>query len=148
MQRRQKYRATDTAEALVGGVTGTIPRPLSLLLGRRTDDGDLLLVARTGPLTAAQRAELASLLRLGGAGHPWKGLRFSAAWGSRDPLEYRTVESDLVVEFEGDTAVDNGRWRHAVRMVRVREDLAPADVPLVGGRAGHGQGGSPAARAR
>ncbi|MFJ6781192.1 ATP-dependent DNA ligase [Streptomyces yangpuensis] len=140
-----KHRASDTAEAVVGGVTGTLARPTSLLLGRYTENRDLLLVARTSPLRTGQQAEVAALLRPGGTGHPWQGVPFSSSWGSTDLLDYRTVEPDTVIEFEGDTAIDHGRWRHSVRMTRVREDLVPDDVPRVEGRTGRKQGRSPAA---
>ncbi|MGP3991605.1 ATP-dependent DNA ligase [Streptomyces sp. 3N207] len=38
----------------------------------------------------------------------------------------------VVVEFEGDAAVDAGRWRHEVRVRRLRPDLAPDEVPTFG----------------
>ncbi|MFF4355101.1 hypothetical protein [Streptomyces sp. NPDC001530] len=37
-----------------------------------------------------------------------------------------------MVEFLADTAVDDGRYRHPVRFLRVREDLDMAAVPLFG----------------
>ncbi|MEU6548620.1 hypothetical protein [Streptomyces sp. NPDC046859] len=36
---------------------------------------------------------------------------------------------DRLAEFQGDTAVDEGRYRHPVRFVRPRPDLTPTDVP-------------------
>ncbi|MEH0630464.1 hypothetical protein [Streptomyces stelliscabiei] len=36
---------------------------------------------------------------------------------------------DLVAEFQADTAVDEGRYRHPVRSLRLGEDLTPGDVP-------------------
>ncbi|MEU0950025.1 ATP-dependent DNA ligase [Streptomyces canus] len=40
------------------------------------------------------------------------------------------MEPELVVEVRADVARDRaGRWRHAVRLVRARTDLTPADVP-------------------
>ncbi|MFF1405012.1 hypothetical protein [Streptomyces sp. NPDC058294] len=41
------------------------------------------------------------------------------------------VRPELVAEFLADTAVDEGRWRHPVRFVRVRGDLDVDGLPLV-----------------
>jgi hypothetical protein len=35
---------------------------------------------------------------------------------------------DTVVEFAGDTAVDEGRYRHPVRYLRVRDDISPEQL--------------------
>ncbi|WP_344570595.1 hypothetical protein [Streptomyces axinellae] len=34
-----------------------------------------------------------------------------------------------VVESEGDAAWDSGRWRHPVRIGRLRPDLSPDELP-------------------
>ncbi|MHA4815405.1 hypothetical protein ACXZ65_13740 [Streptomyces aculeolatus] len=39
------------------------------------------------------------------------------------------MQPDLVVEFDADTAVDAGRYRHPVRILRPRHDLSPDQVP-------------------
>ncbi|WP_236719197.1 ATP-dependent DNA ligase [Wenjunlia vitaminophila] len=127
-----KVRSRRSTEALAGAVTGPVRLPHTLLLGRHTPEGRLCLVARTTPLAAAQQADLGRLLTPGTAAHPWEGMRVTAHWGSRDLLRFTTVEPGLVVEFEGDTAVDHGRWRHPVRVRRLRPDLAPGDVPRFG----------------
>jgi hypothetical protein len=36
---------------------------------------------------------------------------------------------ELVVEFAGDSAVDAGVFRHPVRFERLRDDVAPDQVP-------------------
>nr|WP_221380772.1 hypothetical protein [Actinoplanes polyasparticus] len=46
-----------TVEAIVGGITGVIEDPRTLLLGRR-----LRYIARTVPLALSQRQEIARLL--------------------------------------------------------------------------------------
>lgn len=125
----QKYRHTDTAEAVVGAVTGSPARPETVLLGRYTPEGELRPVARSTPLAPPLRRELAGLLTPAGPGHPWRDLRISSHWGSRTPLEITPVAPDLVAEFRGDTAVDRGRWRHPVRLHRLRTDLSPGEVP-------------------
>lgn len=86
-------------------------------------------MARTGLLPAAARREVGALLHRADD-HPWHGIRFSAGWGRGD-LDFTPVRPELVAEFLADTAVDDGRWRHPVRYVRLRDDLGLEDVPLV-----------------
>lgn len=49
----------------------------------------------------------------------------------RQPLPYTRVQPTVVVEVDADVAYDieRGRWRHRVRFVGVRADLAVDDVP-------------------
>ncbi|WP_125623070.1 DUF2188 domain-containing protein [Streptomyces sp. WAC 00631] len=126
----RKYRHRDTAEGVIGAVTGSLTRPETVLLGRYTGDGSLSLVARSTPLTASLRRELAPLLTPAGPDHPWHGMHLSAHWGSHQELAFTSTAPDLVAEFHGDTAIDRGRWRHPVRVRRLRRDLAPGDVPM------------------
>lgn len=123
-----KVRARETAEGLIGGITGSLPTPATLLIGRYDPAGLLRLVARTAPLPAAARRDVGALLHRGGGDHPWHGIRFSAGWGRGD-LDFTPVAPELVAEFLADTAVDDGRWRHPVRYARLRGDLRPGDVP-------------------
>ncbi|NUK25999.1 ATP-dependent DNA ligase [Streptomyces lunaelactis] len=128
-----KYRTRNTAEAVIGAVTGSVIRPETVLLGRYTTDGHFLLVARSTSLAPRLRAELGGgLLTPAGADHPWRDVHFTSHWGSRDPLAFTPVAPQLVAEFHGDTAVDRGRWRHPVNLHRLRIDLTPDDVPLYG----------------
>jgi hypothetical protein len=87
--------------------------------------GTLRLIARTTPLPTAVRRDLARRLHPGGLDHLWHGRRFSAGWGTRGELEYHPVRPDLVAEFVADTAIDEGRYRHPVRFLRVRAENAP-----------------------
>lgn len=64
------------------------------------------------------RREVGGLLYPGGAEHPWQHRRFLAGWGRREALDHRPVVLDVVVEFAGDTAVDEHRYRHPVRYLR------------------------------
>ncbi|MFF0092699.1 ATP-dependent DNA ligase [Streptomyces canus] len=123
-----KVRSRVTAEGVIGGVTGTLAAPASLLLARYDDAGRLRLIARSTPLPAAVRRDLAGRLRPAGPEHPWQGRRFSAGWGTRDELQYRPVALDLVAEFLADTAVDDEIYRHPVRFVRLRGDLNVKDM--------------------
>ncbi|SNX88783.1 ATP-dependent DNA ligase [Streptomyces sp. TLI_55] len=126
----QKYKVLETAEAIVGAVTGSLAAPSSLLLGRYDDDGSLQYTGRTTTLTRAASSMVAALLAPGRRRHPWTGWSFSAGWGSRETLNVTLVEPELVVEVGVDVARDaSGRWRHPARWHRARPDLSPADVP-------------------
>ncbi|MFJ6797346.1 ATP-dependent DNA ligase [Streptomyces sp. NPDC091268] len=134
----QKYRSHDTAEAVIGAVTGTLDRPETVLLAHRCiPDGELRLVARSAPLSTALRDELRKRLAPASksatatatADHPWRGMRFSSHWGSSHPLDFTCVPPDLVAELQGDNAIDRGRWRHPVRLMRLRTDVTPDEVP-------------------
>lgn len=135
-----KVRARDTAEYVVGAVTGTLDRPESLLLGRFDDAGVLRFAGQTHRVTAEHRLQLTAVLRGlafqgPGAGHPWP-CPLPAAWtgqfGDRSPVRFSPVEPATVVEVEVDTALDGpfGRVRHRARMVRVRLDLEPNSITL------------------
>ncbi|SDS56893.1 ATP-dependent DNA ligase [Actinopolymorpha singaporensis] len=124
-----KYKARQTTDAIVGGVTGSLRRPETLLLGRYgSDTGRLHYAGRTTRLTDARAAAVAPLLVAPTDGHPWPA-RLTVNWRSA-PTDYLQVAPLVVVEIRADTATDRGRrWRHAVRMLRVR-DFAPDEVPL------------------
>jgi ATP-dependent DNA ligase len=126
----RKYRRYDTTEAVLGAVTGTPGQPRVLILGRLDAAGVLRYTGRTGTLPGHSARVLGEQLAAPVAGHPWTGARFSAGWGSRDTLQVALVEPSLVVEVEADVALDSaGRWRHPVRYLRLRPDLAPGHAP-------------------
>lgn len=132
-----KYRFRTTTEAVVGGVTGTVSRPETLLLGRYDDIGRLRYTGRSHPLTAAQQRELAPLLTPTpgpGADHPWPQ-PLPAAWSGQlprpEPLPYQQVAPTVVAEISADNAFEHHRWRHRVHHVRARADLSVNDVPLL-----------------
>lgn len=118
-----------TSEGLIGGVTGALTAPSTLLLARYDGVGHLRLIARTTPLPTVVRRELAPRLHPADPDHPWHGRRFSAGWGTRGELEYHPVRPDLVAEFQTDTAIDAGLYRHPVRFLWLRDDLASDQVP-------------------
>lgn len=60
-----------TTEAIIGGVTGTVTAPQTLILGRYEPDGRLRVVARSTPLPPAARADLGGVLTAAGQDHPW-----------------------------------------------------------------------------
>ncbi|MGW0708968.1 ATP-dependent DNA ligase [Streptomyces sp. NPDC002643] len=133
-----KIRRRDTTEGIVGAITGTLHRPQTVLLGRYDQDRVLRLVARSTQLHPEAARRLADQLTVAGPGHPWASVRFTTSWASHTPLDVVLVEPDMVAEIDVDTAQDRGAWRHPVRLVRLREDMAPGDV------AAFGQGAVPA----
>ncbi|MFF9786289.1 ATP-dependent DNA ligase [Streptomyces nigrescens] len=131
----RKFRLRQSTEAVVGAVTGSVAVPSSALLGRFDADGHMRYVGRSTVLNVASRQALAAELQPAGPRHPWKGWTFSAGWGSQQQLQVQLVEPAVVAEVAVDVALDAaGRWRHPVRLVRVRTDLALADVPVLGER--------------
>ncbi|MFD9420885.1 hypothetical protein ACFWC9_40400 [Streptomyces goshikiensis] len=82
-----KIRRRDTTETVIGAVTGTLTRPQLLVLGRHDEAGRLRAVGRTVPLRPEQARQVAEHLAPAGPGHPWMGVKFAAAWGSRDILD-------------------------------------------------------------
>jgi ATP-dependent DNA ligase len=135
-----KVRAKDTADYIVGGVTGSLVGPGSLLLGPYDRHDTLRFVNQMHPLKADQRREVTALLRgmvfQGDAGHPWP-CPLPAAWSvdlaDRQPTAYVPVDPTLVAEVEVDMAVDGpfGKARHRCWFVRLRPDLHPRDVDVV-----------------
>ncbi|WCD91327.1 hypothetical protein KPP03845_200288 (plasmid) [Streptomyces xanthophaeus] len=124
----------DTTEAIIGAITGTLTRPQLLVQGRHDDTGRLRTVGRTVRLRPDQARQVAGTAA--GPGHPWTGVRFAAAWGSRDVLDAVLVRPDLIAEISADRSIDRGIFRHPLRYQRLRLDVTAEDVPRFGaGRA-------------
>lgn len=127
-------------EAVIGGITGTLSQPDTVLLGRFDATGRLRHVGRSHPLSPTQQRELAPVLsraphhRRSGIDHPWPQ-PLPAGWSGHfqkaEPLSYVPVEPTTVVEVDTDAALDRHRWRHPVRYLRVRLDMSVYDVPLL-----------------
>ncbi|MFI2652532.1 ATP-dependent DNA ligase [Micromonospora fulviviridis] len=137
-----KFRTRLVTEAIVGGVTGSIRNPATVLLGRFDRRGRLRYTGRTHPLAAAQREELGGLLsplralqhRRAAVVHPWPE-PLPGSWSGQldrpEPLPYVQVEPTVVAEIDADVAFEHGRWRHGVRYARARPDMSVYDVPLL-----------------
>ncbi|MFJ2598975.1 ATP-dependent DNA ligase [Streptomyces erythrochromogenes] len=128
-----KIRRRDTAETIVGAITGTLTRPQLLVLGRHNTGGRLRAVGRTVPLRPDTARQVAEHLAAAAPGHPWAGVKFSAAWGSRDVLDTTLVQPALVAEVSANRAIDRGGvFRHPLRFLRLRLDVGLEDVPRFG----------------
>ncbi|THA44794.1 hypothetical protein [Streptomyces sp. A1136] len=112
---------------------GTLDSPHLLLLGRHDIHDRLRPIGRTVPLRPEAARLVGENLTAADPDHPWTGMRFASAWGSRDALDVTLVRPELVAEISVDTAVDHGGvYRHPVRFKRLRLDLAARDVPQFG----------------
>jgi ATP-dependent DNA ligase len=130
VRRWSKLRSRDTAEVVVGAVTGTLERPNRLILGVPDRGRRLIVAGGTSTLNGAQAAEVAAFLQPPAGPHPWPTVipaGRSGVWGG-EPLEVTLAEPTLVIEILGDTAQQHGHWRHVVRYVRVRPDLHPSEI--------------------
>ncbi len=126
-----KVKSWESTEVVAGGVIGTLERPSQLVAGRYRD-GELVVVGRTSPLSPAQAAELAAVLRPAGPDHPWPDRIGTGAFGGgRLSVPLTRVAPEVVVEVSADAALQAGVFRHPLRFVRVRPDLAPDDAPGV-----------------
>jgi hypothetical protein len=132
VQIRLKIRTRLTAEAVVGGVLGSLDHPEALVLGRPDPQRRLRIAGRTRPSPPAARAELAALLTPAAAGPPWPPAIPSSWFGqpASKPIDYQPVMPNRIVELDIDTMFERHRWRHGARFVRIRADLTPRDLRL------------------
>jgi ATP-dependent DNA ligase len=116
-----------TREVIVGAVIGSIRRPDSVIAAALID-GELAVVGRTVALTAAQATDLGTHLTPAGNDHPWPDELGTGVFGQRGRVTITKVRPELVLEVAADPAVQGRRYRHALRYLRLREDMDPTDV--------------------
>jgi ATP-dependent DNA ligase len=119
-------KGRETVETIVGAVTGTLRRPEVLVVGRYRGK-EFKLVGRTVTLTDDQSAEIGKLLKPAEPLHP-RPDQISTHWGKGSKTPIVKVQPRLVVEVAADAAQQAGHYRHPLRLVRHRPDLAPGDV--------------------
>ena len=123
-----KVKHRSQVDGIVGAVIGPVRRPEAIVVGRYTAEGVLRIVGRSTALTSQQAKELAAALtEVPGSGHPWPAEIGGGHFGG-GKVAITHVDPVLVVEVAADTALQAGRHRHALRLLRVRTDLAPEDV--------------------
>jgi ATP-dependent DNA ligase len=111
-----KWKTRETEEVILGAVTGTFDRPEAVIAGRLTTDGQLVLVGRSTPLTAAQAEQLAAVpTPIDSSRRPWPEQIGSLVGGP--PVLLRHVDPVLLAEVSADVALQQARWRHSVRFV-------------------------------
>lgn len=129
-----KVKHYASTEAIVGGITGSPGRPESLVIGRFFSDGRLHITGRSTDLHPALAEQVAATIRPAtGDDHPWPA-QLPPSWHDRAARDYLRVEPQLVVEIRVDVATSQNaagptNWRHRLRVLRLRPDLAPEDVP-------------------
>ncbi|WP_188944326.1 ATP dependent DNA ligase [Nakamurella endophytica] len=93
-------------------------------------DGELTIVGRTGQLTDRHARALATHLTPAAPGHPWPDRMLANRFSpGRDRVTLTKVQPTLVVEVAADSARQGNGWRHGLRYLRVRTDLALEDLP-------------------
>lgn len=123
-----KVKSRETTEVIVGAVTGSLERPDSIVVGLMAD-GVLTIVGKSTPLSPSQARSLAAALTAAGAEHPWPDEVSSSRFGSgRAKVRLTKVEPVTVAEVLADSAQQAGAYRHPVRFVRHRPDLAAEDL--------------------
>lgn len=120
-----KTRQTATIEAVVLGVAGADV----LVLGQPSPSGRWRVQGLSHPVAPALGAELATQLRLDES-HPETAQLPSSVGGlpGAPPITYLPVRPDVIVEITVDTAIDHGRHRHRITVMRIRDDLTPDDL--------------------
>ena len=99
----------------------------SLILGLYDDDGQLHVVGHTSGFKAKEKRELLDKLApyMTGESGPGEPSR----WKSDEDLVWEGMRPELVVEVSYDHVTGN-RIRHGTRLLRWREDKAPAECKL------------------
>ncbi len=128
-----KIKTYTTTEVIIGGVTGSLDRPESLILGRiRSSDGQLRIAGRSTDLHPAESAAIATVIEAAGMNHPWPA-ELPPSWHDREARAYIRLVPAVVAEVRVDVATGGGgaadHWRHRLRFLRLRSDLSPSDVP-------------------
>lgn len=123
-----KVKSRETTEVIIGAVTGSLKRPDTIVVGLLAD-GVLTIVGKSTPLSPSQARSLVAVLTPAGDDHPWPDEISSSRFGSgRTKVVLTKVEPVTVVEVLADSAMQAGAFRHPVRFVRHRPDLAAEDL--------------------
>ncbi len=99
----------------------------AIILGLYGDDGRLREVGHSSGFTAKQKRELVAELAPYETGE--RGSGEPSRWTHGRDLEWVALRPELVVEITYDH-VSDGRIRHGTKVVRWRDDKAPADCKL------------------
>lgn len=120
-----KVKHRDTVDVIAAAVTGTRAHPREIIVGLPRD-GTLNIVGHSTALSKAAAGALADTITAPRGAHPWP-VRIEGNRWRNEPTALTLIEP-IVVEVSADTARNNDVFRHAVRFVRVRPELTPADL--------------------
>jgi ATP-dependent DNA ligase len=125
-----KVKRRQSLDVVCGAVIGPIDRPQYVVVGLPVE-GQLRIVGRSTPLTAKAARDLAAYLHPPQTPHPWPEVitetmlnRFSMDKG---PVTL-TLVAPMVVEISADVAWTGNAFRHAIKYLRPRPELSPADT--------------------
>lgn len=125
-----KVKHRTTRDVVCAAVIGAREHPQEIVVGLPVD-GELNIVGRSTPLTAATSRALGRLLREPQGDHPWPERVNPGAVDrfrrNREDVVLTLVEP-MVIEISADVATTGYSFRHAVRYVRPRPDIPPAEV--------------------
>lgn len=127
-----KVKRRESVDVVCAAVIGPLERPQYVVAGLPVE-GHLRIVGRSTVLPAKAARELAAHLQPPQGQNPWPEVitettlnRFS---NDKRPVTLTRVEP-LVVEISADAAWTGNTFRHAIRYLRPRPELSPADVLL------------------
>lgn len=131
-----KVKSRETTEVVVGAVTGSLQRPESVIAGLMTQAGQLSIVGRTTRVesTAGRRPGHSPQTDRPAAAPLACTDRRPAQIGGQfggSPVRVVHVSPDLVAEVSADRALQAGRWRHPLRLLRLRPDHPRACLATV-----------------
>lgn len=125
-----KVKHRETLDVVCAAVIGPMAKPQAIVAGLPID-GELRIVGRSVPLKPAAAKLLGSQLQPPAGEHPWPQRvkstamdRFNASGGETE----LTLIEPIVVEVSADTAWSGRSFRHPLRYVRNRPELAPNEV--------------------
>ncbi|PYY64537.1 ATP-dependent DNA ligase [Curtobacterium sp. MCPF17_003] len=128
-----KVKHRDTIDVICAAVIGPRTRPEAVVVGLPID-GELRIAGRSSPLAPTAARDLGRMVTAPPGPHPWPEHvkpgaldRFNSS--SRDQIDL-TLIKPVVVEVSADVAWSGHSFRHAVRFLRVRPELDPAEVTL------------------
>lgn len=129
-----KLKHREPLDIICGAVIGPITQPSEVVAGLILD-GELRIVGRSTPLKTRESRELARWLQPPKDHHPWpatvKGTALDRFNRDKEPVALTLVEP-VVVEVSADTAWSGRSFRHPLRLLRARPELALTDVVLPG----------------
>jgi ATP-dependent DNA ligase len=121
-----KLRRRRSVDLVVTAVIGDPGAPTALVLSVPTGAGEFRTVGVTTRLAEPVAADIGRLATPTGA----TARHYPAMPGTGGGPVVAAVVEPVVVEVSADTAVDNGRLRHAARFLRARPDLTVADARI------------------
>jgi len=124
-----KIKRVRTIDAVVvGWRPGKEPETVgSLILALHDDAGELRVVGHTSGFNAKRKRELVAELAPYETGE--RGMGDPSRWNNARDLEWIELRPELVVEVTFDHT-SNDRIRHGTKIVRWRDDKAPADCRI------------------